>query len=70
MVGKGRRSKVWYMWRTCPSMEYLINHLTTDDAIWHCLTLVTRYQLVIRFEDIDFVLAKKGGIGGGGRVSA
>ena len=47
----------------------LFNPLTTDDAFWHCLTLAACYQLVQSILKIGFALAKKGGIGEGGRVS-
>ena len=46
----------------------LINPLSTDDAIWHRLTLAAFYQLAHCFED-RFCARKKGRIGGGGWVS-
>ena len=47
-----------------------MNPLTTDDAIWHHLTLAACYQLVQSVLKIGFCASKKGGIGVGGRVLA
>ena len=47
-----------------------INPLTTGGTIWRRLTLAACYQLAQSVLKIGFVLAKKGGIGGGGRISA
>ena len=49
-----------------PNVRVQINPLTTDDAIWRCLTLVARYQLAQSVLMIGFALAKNGGMGGGG----
>ena len=46
-------------WSEKPQREF--NPLTTDDAIWRCLTLAACYQLVQSVLKIGFVLAKKGG---------
>ena len=48
--------------------DHFVCLISTDDAIWHCLTLATCYQLA-QFVLIGFALAKKVGWGGG-RVSA
>ena len=45
-----------------------VNHLTTNDAFWHCLTLAACYQLAQSVLKIDFALAKNSGIGGGGQA--
>ena len=41
--------------------KWYVNPLTTDDAIWHRLTLATCYQMVQSILKIGFVLAKKVG---------
>ena len=67
---------MWHMYKnTCWFTQCFLrfvsfNPLTTDDAIWCCLTLAACYQLTQSVLKIGFVLAKKGGIGGGGWVSA
>ena len=42
---------------------YQVNPLTTNDAIWHCLTLAACYQLAQSVLKIGFALAKKAGWG-------
>ena len=52
------------------TVGHIFNPLTTDDALWHCLTFAVCYHAVgaICFKD-KFCASKKGGIGRGGRVS-
>ena len=48
----------------------MVYTLTTNYAVWRCLTLAARYQLTQFVLKIGFALAKKGGLGGGGWVLA
>ena len=52
------------------TVGHIFNPLTTDDALWHCLTFAACYHAVgaICFKD-KFCASKKGAIGRGGRVS-
>ena len=43
------------------TVSHIFNPLTTDDALWHCLTLAVCYQLVQSVLKISFVLTKKVG---------
>ena len=57
---------------SCLCVSVLFNPLTTDNTIWHRLTLAACYHQLastIHFEE-RFCTRKKGGIGGGGQVSA
>ena len=56
-------------WQIDQNLDNHFNLLTTDDAVWHCLTLAACYQLAVILK-INFALAKKSGIGGCGRVLA
>ena len=47
-------------------MEKVLNPLTADDVIWHCLTLAACYQLAQSVLKIGFALAKKAGWGSWG----
>ena len=67
-IGVYRVSWLMCVWRQLASTAY--NRLTTNDAIWHRLTLAAYYQLAQSVLKIRFCASKKGGIGGGGQVSA
>ena len=51
-------------------MENTVNPLTTDDKCTCHATLAACYQLAQSVLKIGFAIANKGGIGGGGWVSA
>ena len=60
------KAHLCYKQATKSADQVMLNPLITDNAIRHRLTLATCYQLT---ED-RFCASKKGGIGGGGWVSA
>ena len=47
------------MWFVDYSYNCWFNPLATDDAFWHCLTLVVCYQLAQYVLKIGFALARK-----------
>ena len=57
---KGKGKALSSTTREC-TIEESFNPLTTDDAVWHRLTLAACYRLAQSVLKIDFVLAKKAG---------